>query len=112
MEEQLLNAAKVGDVSTIRRLVAEGADVNVSGPRGFSPLQWAAHHGHVDAVRVLVEAGAEVEAPAADGVRPLYLAAEGGHLAVVKTLVELTKRRLLLVDRHRCTGRHITGMWQ
>jgi ankyrin repeat protein len=78
MEEQLLNAANIGDVSTIRRLVAEGADVNVSGPREKRPLHFAALEGHVDAVRVLVEAGAEVEAPAADGVRPLYLAAKGG----------------------------------
>ena len=55
-------AAAVGDVVNIRRMVAEGADVNVQGPQGVQPLHEAAYHGHVDAVRVLVELGADVEA--------------------------------------------------
>jgi hypothetical protein len=38
----LINVAAVGDVVTIRRLVAEGADVNVQGDRGARPLHAAA----------------------------------------------------------------------
>ena len=34
----LLSAAKVGDVVNIRRLVAEGADVNLPGAGGVRPL--------------------------------------------------------------------------
>jgi ankyrin repeat protein len=76
MEAQmpLSDAAKVGDVATIRRLVAEGADVNVQGV-GAWPLAWAAMKGHVAAVRVLVEAGAELEASTVDGARPLHIKA-------------------------------------
>jgi len=55
-------AAAVGDVVNIRRMVAEGADVNVKGPQGVRPLHEAVANGHVDAVRVLVELGADVEA--------------------------------------------------
>jgi ankyrin repeat protein len=80
------NAAAAGDVVTIRRLVAEGADVNVPGDRA---LHLAAQEGHVDAVRVLMELGAGKEASAADGWRPLHSAAYRGQVAVVKTLVEL-----------------------
>jgi ankyrin repeat protein len=86
MDVLMLNAAAVGDVVTIRRLVAEGADVNVPGDRA---LHVAALNGHVDAVRVLMELGADKEASAADGGRPLHMAAQHGHVAVVKTLVEL-----------------------
>jgi ankyrin repeat protein len=92
MEEQmpLINTATVGDVANIRRLVAEGADVNVQdGTGGGRPLHVAAHYGHVDAVRVLVKVGAELEAATVDGMRPLHTAARQGHVSVVKTLVEL-----------------------
>ena len=90
----MINASADGDVATIRRLVAEGADVNVQGDgrrktEDGRPLHFAALNGHVDAVRVLLELGADKEASADDGGRPLYLAAQNGHVAVVKTLVEL-----------------------
>ena len=80
MEElmPLLSAAKVGDVVNIRRLVAEGADVNLPGAGGVRPLLWAAQEGHVDAVRVLVKVGAEVEAATDDdGSRPLHTRRHG-----------------------------------
>jgi ankyrin repeat protein len=90
MEEELHNAAAVDDVVTIRRLVAEGADVNEQGAaEGVRPLHVAAQYGHVDAVQVLVEIGADLEAPAVDGVRPLHMAAHQGHVSAVKTLVQL-----------------------
>ena len=57
MEEPLINAAAVGDVATIRRLAAEGADVNLPGDGGARPLHWAAQEGHVDAAQVLVRLG-------------------------------------------------------
>jgi ankyrin repeat protein len=72
----LHKAAAFDDVTTIRRLVAEGADVNVRGDKEASPLHRAAHRGHVDAVRVLVEVGADVEASADGGWRPLHMAAQ------------------------------------
>ena len=64
MEEQmpLINTATVGDVATMRRLVAEGADVNGQGAEGWRPLHVAAHHGHVAVVEVLVELGADKNA--------------------------------------------------
>jgi ankyrin repeat protein len=83
----LSDAAADNDI-TIRRLVAEGADVNVQGV-GAWPLEWAAMKGHVAAARVLVEVGAELEACTAGGWRPLQFAAHQGHVSVVKTLVEL-----------------------
>jgi ankyrin repeat protein len=35
----------------MRRLVAEGGDVNGQDARGVRPLHWAAWQGHVDAVQ-------------------------------------------------------------
>jgi ankyrin repeat protein len=120
MEEQipLHDAAAVGDVTTIRRLVAEGADVNVQGAGGEGPLHWAARNGHVDAVQVLVELGADKEAsPSADiGARPLHWAALQGHVAVVTTLVELGADIGALTDSgetlYRLASTTVTIMWR
>jgi ankyrin repeat protein len=46
----------------MRRLVAEGADVNGQGAEGWRPLHVAAHYGHVAVVEVLVELGADKNA--------------------------------------------------
>jgi hypothetical protein len=47
MEVQMLlhDAAADDDVMTIRRLVAEGADVNLQGDGGANPLPWRHRRG-------------------------------------------------------------------
>ena len=45
---ELLLAAHDGNVSEVRRLVAEGADVNMTGEEGWRPLHLAAHEGRVE----------------------------------------------------------------
>jgi ankyrin repeat protein len=62
MQRLLRNAARDCDVATMRRLVAEGADVNGQGAEGWRPLHVAAHYGHVAVVEVLVELGADKNA--------------------------------------------------
>jgi ankyrin repeat protein len=81
-------AALDGDVSEVRRLVAEGADVNEQ-TDGHSPVHLAAYYGHVEVVATLAELGADVDARDDCGLRPLHLAAWNGHVEVVARLVEL-----------------------
>ena len=85
---ELLLAAEDGNVSEVRRLVAEGADVNMQGEGGWSPLHLAAGNGHVEVVATLVELGADVNVQTTDGWRPLHLAAQDGHVEVVTTLMQ------------------------
>ena len=59
---ELHNAAECGDLDTVRRLLASGADPNepesgVLAEMGWSPLMFAARHTAV--VRLLLEAGAD-----------------------------------------------------
>lgn len=60
--EGLFLAAHEGDVASIERLVAEGADVNTPDPKGRTPAHVAAFASEDDALRALAEAGADMNA--------------------------------------------------
>ena len=58
----LFRAAYEGDVAAIRRLVADGADVNARDRRGRTPAHVAAFSSEDDALQALAEAGADMNA--------------------------------------------------
>uniref|UniRef100_A0A8H7KD73 Nephrocystin 3-like N-terminal domain-containing protein n=1 Tax=Bionectria ochroleuca TaxID=29856 RepID=A0A8H7KD73_BIOOC len=60
----LENAARLGRLSTVRRLLDRGADVDAKDPYGRhrTPLGWAAEMGHETIVQLLVETGADINA--------------------------------------------------
>ena len=58
----LFLAAHAGDVAAIRRLAAEGADVDARDTRGRTPAHVAAFASQDDALRALAEAGADMNA--------------------------------------------------
>jgi ankyrin repeat protein len=61
-KEQLHFAAQDGDLSLIKRLLAEGFDINAFDGLGMTPLHWAAKREHLEAAAFLIEAGADVNA--------------------------------------------------
>ena len=62
-ETPLMSAARSGDVDSVERLLAAGAEVNAAErERGQTALMWAAAQGHADVVRVLAAAGADLHA--------------------------------------------------
>ena len=93
MPDSLFEAVHRGDAARVRALVAEGADVNATDERGWTPLACAVHNaevdrGYPDVVQALIDAGANVEARIGYGIRPLMLAAGYGEAAVVKILLD------------------------
>ena len=81
-------AALNGHAAVIRILLARGADVNRTSPRGTA-LGIAATYGFAEAVRALVAAGADVDARSPyDGSTPLESAVANGHDDVIRILVE------------------------
>ena len=88
--DPIVEAAREGDVDAVRHLIESGADVNVAGGDGMTPLHWAAEHGDLEITRLLLEAGADVAAGTRIGTyTPLHLAARGAHTASVRLLVEV-----------------------
>ena len=55
----LLSAAAAGDAGSVRHLLEGGADVDVRGGWGVTPLMEAASRGHTEVVRLLLEYGAD-----------------------------------------------------
>ena len=56
--ELLREASEVGNVALVRRVLAEGADIDAENGNGITALIWAVGEGCEEVVRVLLEAGA------------------------------------------------------
>jgi cytohesin len=86
-------AAKVGDVATLARLVAEHGEPAVrldDDPEEMTALHWAAASGVVDAVDYLLGPPvlADPRAARSNHFTPLHSAAMFGHAAVCQALLE------------------------
>ena len=83
------DAAMRGDVTAIRALLKEGADVNAARGDGMSALHWAAERGNAELADMLVHAGANVAAVTRIGqYTPLHVAARAGSDAVAGVLLK------------------------
>jgi ankyrin repeat protein len=59
IDDRLQDAAKIGNISEIKKLVKEGANVNATNKHGESPLLIATNWNKLDAVKTLLELGAD-----------------------------------------------------
>ncbi|MGX9691388.1 ankyrin repeat domain-containing protein [Achromobacter anxifer] len=83
LNEQLIEAAKVGNLLEVKRLVAQarGADIHANFD---ASLIFAASEGYIDVVKYLVEKEANIHSCDESALK---WAAENGHLDIVKYLV-------------------------
>ena len=83
------DAAREGDLATVKKLLKEGGDVNAALGDGTTALHHAAIRGDADMVSVLLYAGANVRATTRlGGYTPLHLASQRGHEQVIELLVK------------------------
>lgn len=90
MAEELLEAAKTGDLMKIKYLVSEvGLAVDSRNPpEGPTPLYWAACNGYVHVCSWLIKNNANVNfALPKSGSTPLHAAADRGHRECVLLLL-------------------------
>lgn len=80
-------AAGYGSVARVKRLVANGEDVNKITEGGDSPLLFAASAGQVAVIGILLELGADVNVRHTDGFTPLHAAAWKGHVGAAESLI-------------------------
>jgi ankyrin repeat protein len=85
VNEDLIEAAKRGDLSAVKHFIANGAYVNAHN-EFTSPLEIASLKGHLEVVRALIDKGAYVNETDERGGTALYLASLNGHKEIVELL--------------------------
>lgn len=83
----IFEAAKNGDVGELKRVVAAGADVNVTDADNVTPLTWACDAGHGEIVKLLLDKGANPSAKDNLGATPLMWAAKQGDPKIAEMLL-------------------------
>jgi len=85
---RLVNAAQKRDVTAVRQLLKQGANVNIPQPDGATALAWAAHWDDGATADLLIAAGADANAANQLGMTPLMLAAVNGSGPMVDKLLK------------------------
>ncbi len=60
LNEALWEAARKGEVETVKKLVAQGAEINAKTRHGATALFYAADRGNVEMIKTLLELGADI----------------------------------------------------
>jgi len=82
-----VEAARLHDTATLRKLVEQHADLNLAASDGATALHWAAYHDDVAMAELLIKAGANVNAANRYGVKPLSIAASNGSARMIELLL-------------------------
>ena len=87
-DDPLIDAARNGDASAVRALLADGASVDAVEGDGTTALHWATYRDDTATVGVLLDAGADVNTANDLGATPLWAASQNGSAAMVTALLE------------------------
>lgn len=88
LKQDFFDAAQKGDISGIKKALADKIDVNVRGKYGITALMIAAFYGQTDAVRLLLASGADIYSRADEGSTAYSLAIERWHKEIALVLTE------------------------
>lgn len=80
-------AARIGDLERVQRLIVKGADVNEKSTDGETPLIVAALAGQGEIASYLLQRGANLKSRTGSGLTSLHAAAYSGYDDIVRLLV-------------------------
>lgn len=86
-DQALMVVAQVGKVDAVKRLLAEGANIETTDQHGRSVLDVATAFGQTDVVKMLLTAGANANAGTGNRKTALHIAAASGKTDIVKALL-------------------------
>jgi ankyrin repeat protein len=85
--EQLLKAARKGNIERVGTLLDQDVEVDCQDDRQWTPLIWACFYGRGEVATLLLDREANVNAESAAGDTPAIFASTNGHLDILKLLV-------------------------
>ncbi|WP_353286235.1 ankyrin repeat domain-containing protein [Wolbachia endosymbiont (group A) of Crataerina pallida] len=88
LDKELLIAAEKGNIEKIRDSIRQGANVNVQGRQGWTPLFWAIQKNNFNIIELLLDNNADIKVKDNEGWTPLHWAVQLGSLDIVERLVE------------------------
>lgn len=109
-DRALLRAAKANDTKAVLALLGSGADPNVRGPQGETPLMAAALHGNIKVANALLKAEADSGLSDELDRTALWIAAAGSQTELVVLLAkqDSAQSTINLVDtQSRSTALHM-----
>ena len=81
------DAAQRRDITAVRQLLRQGADVNAAQGDGMTALHWAVQHGDIELGNTIIYAGGDVNAGTRIGrYTPLHMAARSGDVGCSKQM--------------------------
>jgi hypothetical protein len=85
---RLLEAADMNHDTLLRLALDDGANPNIKGEDGLTPLLFVLRHGNEELANLLVEYGADVDKESSEGLTSLHYAARKGLGGFVNFLLE------------------------
>ena len=88
LNKKLFEAVDNENITEIKSLLNQGANVNVREKDGQTPLHYAAYLNNINIAKLLIDSGADVNVQDKDGWAPLRWATHNGHPEIAKLLIE------------------------
>ena len=86
--ENLMRASAHGDLDEVKKLLAQGINVNARHTNAMTALMFASGKGHQDIAKFLLEKGADVNAKDDAGFTALMAASVAGQVSIVDLLLQ------------------------
>lgn len=110
--DDIHNAAKSGNLDKLRKLIAEGVDVNKPNKKGITPLMYAIANKHEKVVKELLKhPQIDIEKQSDDGKRPIHWAAEMYNLEILNTLLDKGADINSETSSNKLTALHIAAYY-
>ena len=84
----IVEAAKNGDLAEVKRFIDQNADVNMMGLSGYHALDWAAGNGYAEIAKILLGAKADPNLRKSGDWTPIIRAAQNQHIELVDILIK------------------------
>ena len=105
----IFQAVKVGNLEEVKKLLAQGTEINIRNSKGSSLLHVAVMFNHIKLVQFLIEQGIDIELVSDTQKTPLHHAAWKGRTEIAKFLIQAGANKVSC-DTFKNTPLHLAAL--